>query len=208
VELRLLQIGCVLALVWVFALGVAWILDAEVAKALSGMTLASLFVGRGAGMALGYASGLRHGLVIPANLLVETVQVLILFPLFVFSWEHLIEIRALRNAIRRLRDAAEVRRDLVKRYGMVGLFVFVCSPMVMTGPVVGAAVGFLIGLKPLTNLAIVLPATALAVVGWAVVLGSLQDWAAAYNRYAPFGLVVILTLLALLVTWHQRRRAT
>ncbi|MCP5518074.1 MAG: small multi-drug export protein [Verrucomicrobiales bacterium] len=205
-EGRILEVGCALALLWVLTLAGGWFWKPDLAQVLSGMTTANIFFGRAGGMSLGYAAGLEHTVVVPANLLIESIQVLVLYPLFVLSWQHLIEIRALRNAMRRMRLTAERYEERLRRYGLAGLFVFVCTPFVMTGPVVGAVLGFLIGLRPAVNLAVVLTATSLAIVGWAFVLHGVHDWASTYNRYAPFGLFVAITLLTFLVGLLGRRR--
>jgi hypothetical protein len=73
----------------------------------------------------------------------------------------------------------------------------VFTPFWMTGPVVGAIVGLLIGLRTRTNLAVVLAGTYVAIGVWALLLNELNKWAAAYNRFAPFALVIALTLIAL-----------
>ena len=85
----------------------------------------------------------------------------------------------------------------MRRYGIAGLFVFVFMPFWMTGPVVGAIIGFLIGLRPAVNLAVVLSATGLAI----VIYARLDAWASAVHPYAVFALIVALALLA----WLARR---
>jgi hypothetical protein len=67
--------------------------------------------------------------------------------------------------------------------------------------------GFLIGLRPWTNVAIVLTATYVAIGVWAVMLHGLTGWAAAYNQYAPFGLVGALIILVVLGRFLRRRLA-
>jgi Mn2+/Fe2+ NRAMP family transporter len=89
---------------------------------------------------------------------------------------------------------------------MVGLFAFVFLPFWMTGPVVGSVIGFLIGLKARHNLPIVLSATYAAVAVWAVFFERMNEWLAAYGRYAAFGLVLVVAVaaLALRVAWARR----
>jgi len=178
------------------------------APVLGALTALNVVVGRAAGMSFGYAAGLGHSVVIPANMLIESIQVLIVFPLFVLSWRHLLEIRALKSFMARIEKVAKARRTMLHRYGMIGLFVFVFIPFWMTGPVVGSVMGFLIGLRPWLNMAIVLTATYVAIGVWAVMLHGLSGWAATYNQYAPFGLVGALVLLVLLGHFLRRRFGT
>jgi hypothetical protein len=46
------------------------------------MTGLNLVIGRAAGLSFGYASGFGHAQVVPLNMLVETIQVLIVYPMF------------------------------------------------------------------------------------------------------------------------------
>jgi uncharacterized membrane protein len=148
-------------------------------------------------MSFGYASGLGHAQVIPLNILVETIKVLVLYPLFVLSWRQLIRVPRLQSFVERMHHAAESRRGVVREFGIAGLFVFVLAPLWMTGPVVGAIIGFMVGLRDRVILAVVLGGTYLAIGVWGVLLNELNDWAASVNRFAPYALVLAMVLIAL-----------
>lgn len=92
------------------------------------------------------------------------------------------------------------------RFGIVGVFIFVFVPFWMTGPVVGAIIGFLIGLKPRVNLPLVLSATYVATVVWALLLDELQSLAEPVNRYALVLAVIAVALLALVWRLLVQRR--
>jgi uncharacterized membrane protein len=206
-ESRILAVGLVLTLATVAGVGIGWLVDPDLAARFAAMTGLNLTVGRAAGMSFGYASGLRHPAVITSNVLVETIQVLVIYPLFVLSWQNLVDVRHAQRLLVTLRHSAEANQPRVARYGMVGLFVFVFLPFWMTGPVVGSIIGFLIGLKTRHNLPIVLAATYAAVAVWAVFFESMNEWLAAYGRYAAFGLVLLVALVALALrtarAWQQ-----
>ncbi|MCU0252781.1 MAG: small multi-drug export protein, partial [Vicinamibacterales bacterium] len=108
-----------------------------------------------------------------------------------------------------VRRSAEASQSRVARYGMIGLFAFVFLPFWMTGPVVGSVIGFLIGLKARHNLPIVLSATYAAVAIWAVFFERMNEWLAAYGRYAAFCLVLVVAVAALALrvvwTWKQNQ---
>ena len=203
-EGRILRLGILLGFVYLASLVLAWIIFPQHAPLFGAMTAMNVLVGRAAGMSFGYAAGLGHHLVIPANMLIESIQVLIVFPLFVLSWRHLLEIRALQSFMKRMEAAAEARRAFLRRYGMVGLFIFVLIPFWMTGPVVGAIMGFLIGLRPWINMSVVLGATYIAIGLWAFLLHGISSWASAYNQYAPFGLVAAIILIITLAKFLHR----
>lgn len=204
-EGRILRLGLLLAVVYLLGMAGVWYLSPSHAPVLGALTALNVVVGRAAGMSFGYAAGLEHSIVVPANMLIESIQVLVVYPLFVLSWRHLLEIRALKSFMARIEKVAEARRGILRSYGMVGLFIFVFIPFWMTGPVVGSVMGFFIGLRPWVNMVIVLSATYIAIGVWAVMLHGLSGWAATYNQYAPFGLVGALIIMVFLGRGLRRR---
>jgi hypothetical protein len=102
--------------------------------------------------------------------------------------------------------AAESGGGALRHFGIAGLFVFVFVPFWMTGPVVGAIIGFLIGLRPWVNLLVVLVSTYIAIAIWGLLLNELNDWAAEVNRFAPFALVLAIVLIAVAMHLLHRNR--
>ena len=198
-EGRILAVGVGLAWLLVVALGIGWLVEPEWTLVFAAMTGLNLLIGRAAGMSFGYANGLDHAVVICSNVLVETIQVLVIYPLFVLSWRNLVDVRRLRRFLVQMRRSAEASQLQVARYGMAGLFVFVFLPFWMTGPVVGSIIGFLIGLKPRQNLGTVLAATYVAIGIWALLFDQLNELLAAYGRYAAFATVLVFAAAVLAV---------
>jgi len=196
-EGRILLVGLALLAVLLAALALTWFLAPDAAFVYIVMGGLNLTVGRAAGMSFGYASGLGHAEVIPLNMLIESIQVIVVYPLFALTWTHLIDTPRWTAMMNRMTAAAQAHRSQIQRYGIVGLFFFVFTPFWMTGPVVGAIIGFLIGLRTATNLTVVLVATYVAICVWALLLNELSRWAGAYNEFAPFALVIAVVLLAL-----------
>jgi len=206
-EGRLLGVGLALTVLMLLAFGIGWHLFPDSILPYAIMTGLNLIIGREAGMSFGYASGFDHAHVVPLNILIETIQVLVIYPLFVLSTRQLIKLRTLQPFITRINRAAQSRGGVVRKFGIAGLFVFVFAPFWMTGPVVGAIIGFLIGLRPWVNLAVVLVATYVAIGVWALLLNELNVWAATVNRFAPFALFVAIVLIAAAMQLLGRRRA-
>lgn len=204
-EGRILGVGVTLAVLMLGAFGVGWHLYPDSVLAYAAMTGLNLIIGRAAGMSFGYAHGYSHAQVVPLNMLVETIQVLVVYPLFALSWRKMIRFPALQPFFTRMHLAAESRGGMVKKFGIAGLFVFVFVPFWMTGPVVGSIIGFLIGLRPWVNIAVVLASTYIAIGIWALLLNELSDWAATVNRFAPYALVVAIALIVAAVHLLQRR---
>jgi uncharacterized membrane protein len=205
-EGRMLGAGITLTGLMLLAFGVGWHLFPDSVFPYATMTGLNLIIGREAGMSFGYASGLSHAQVVPLNILIESIQVLVLYPLFVLSTRHLITLRTLQPFIARMQHAAESRGDTVRKFGIAGLFAFVFVPFWMTGPVVGAIIGFLIGLRPWVNLAVVLGSTYFAIGIWALLLNELNAWASTVNRYAPYALFLAIVIIAAAAHLLSRRR--
>jgi uncharacterized membrane protein len=194
-----LALGAALAAAALVGLGAASIWWPEQTLTLAVMSSLNLLIGRAAGMAYGYASGLGHGPVIACNVIVETVQVLVIYPLFVLSCRQWLLPRWLAAPLARLRARAERSHAAVRRFGIAGLFVFVFMPFWMTGPVVGSFIGYLLGLRTRTTLVVVLAGTYVAIAVYALFLDEVDAWASAYGRYAAFLVLLALAALAMLV---------
>nr|MDJ0863725.1 small multi-drug export protein [Gammaproteobacteria bacterium] len=174
----------------------SWLWSPTLSQVLVAIAAMNILFGRAAGLSFGYAAGLDHGVVVPVNMIVETILVLLFYPLFVFSWRHLVEIRGLTKLIKRTTTAAEANREKIRKYGMIGLLAFVWLPFWMTGPVVGCAIGYLLGLRTWLNLTVVLAGTYLAIGGWALVLRELHVRVAEYSVFGPMALLALIILIA------------
>jgi len=205
-EGRLLGVGLALTGLMLLAFGIGWHLFPDRILPYAIMTGLNLIIGREAGMSFGYASGFGHAQVVPLNILIETIQVLVIYPLFVLSTRQLIRLRTLQPFITRIHRAAESRGGMVRKFGIAGLFVFVFAPFWMTGPVVGAIIGFLIGLRPWVNLAVVLVSTYIAIGVWALLLNELNVWASTVNQFAPYALFLAIVLIAAAMQFLSRHR--
>ena len=162
-----------------------------------GMSATNILFGSAAGISFGYSFELGNVFVILTNILIETILVLIFYPLFVFSWQSILVIRPLRKIIKRTSLAAEAHQVTIHKYGIIGLFMFVWLPFWMTGPMVGCTVGYLLGLSPWKNLTIVLSSTCIAIVCWSLLLRKIHDRVAAYGPYASIIFVIAIILIAL-----------
>ncbi len=205
-EGRLLLAGVGLAFAYAVWLGIKILVSPEESQVLIGMTATGIMFGRAAGMAFGYSVGVGHGTVIVISALIETVFVLIFFPLFVFSWRRLLVVKRLKNAFERIHKVAEARRNDVQKYGTLGLFVFVWFPFWMTGPLVGAVIGFLLGLRVWLNMTIVLAGTYVAIFCWAIFLRQLHGRVASYSPYAAA--IIMIAVVAIIIVGHMLHKTS
>ena len=209
-EGRILLAGIALALLYLGALSLYVLFSPRVAQILIGITASNILFGRAAGMSVAYAFGFGHGVVIPLNMLIESILVLLFYPLFVFSLKQLLVMEWLRKFVDGVVMTAGRHRHKVERYGIPGLILFVWFPFSMTGPMVGAVIGYFIGLKPTVNIAVVLGSTYLAIICWGMLLRGLLERAASTGTYASTAVVATIVAGLLIVqgvrTWKKRAK--
>ena len=87
----------------------------------------------------------------------------------------------------------------VRRYGVAGLFLFVWFPFWMTGPVLGSAIGYLLGFPAWLTLTVVLAGAYVTIVGWAYLLFDPYIRAAVLGSWAPVLIIGLIILVILAV---------
>ena len=198
-------VGVTIALIYSFWLSIKFIFSAQMAQDLIGLTAVEIMFGRAAGMAFGYSIGLGSKTVIPICIIIETILVFIFYPLFVFSWKHLLVIKSLKKLFDRIHQAAETHKDKIRKYGIIGLFAFVWFPFWMTGPVVGCAIGFLLSLPVWLTITVVLSGTYVAIIGWAILLHTFHQQVASYSPYAA--MILMAVIVVIIIIGHLMHRA-
>jgi uncharacterized membrane protein len=198
-EGRILLLGIAIALAGLITMGLVAFWSLQASRIIGAMVFTDIMLGMIVSMSVGYANGYGHALVVPVVMWVETVLVLLFYPLFVFSVLKLVEFPKLKRFLDRTHAAAERHHVWVRRYGIAGLFVFVWFPFWMTGPVMGSAIGYLLGFPAWLTLSVVLAGAYITIVGWAYLLFDLYTTAAAFGSWAPIliiGLVILVILAA------------
>ena len=200
-EGRILLLGIATALVGLIVMGLVAFWSPQSSRMIGAMTFSNIVFGRAVSMSIGYAGGYGHAIVISVNIWVETVLVLLFYPVFVFRMRKLVEFPSLKHFLERTRKAAEHHRDKVRRYGIIGLFAFVWFPFWMTGPVVGSAIGYLLGFPSWLTVTVVLAGTYIAMGGWAYLLFGLHTRAAVFGPWAPVLIVGLIILMVVVGFW-------
>jgi uncharacterized membrane protein len=207
-EGKVLFAGVVFTLAYLACVGATALWSSGLFHKLWTMTGTHILFGRAAGMTWGYHRDLPPWLVIVVNMAIETFVVLLVYPLFVFSYRRLLVIKPLEDFMSRARQAAEAHRRTIVKFGVPGLFIFVWVPFWMTGPVVGSIIGFLIGLPMLVNLLTVLGGTYVAILCWGLVLHRVYE---RLERLGPYfaGAFVVLVLVAAVAihVWLARSKS-
>lgn len=205
----ILLLGIAIALAGLIVMGLVAFWSPQTSEMIGAMSFTNLIFGTVVAMSIGYASGYGHALVIPVNMWVETVVVLLFYPVFVLSIRKLVEFPRLKRFLERTQSAAERHHDMVRRYGIAGLFIFVWFPFWMTGPVVGSVIGFLLGFPAWLTLLVVLAGTFMTIAGWAYLLFGLYTRAAAFGPWVSvliIGLIILVVLAFYLLDRRGRNR--
>lgn len=204
-EGHILLLGAAFAIAGLVAMGTIAYWSPQTSRMIGAMTISNIIFGRAVSMSIGYAGGYGHNLVIPVNIWVETVLVLLFYPVFVFSMRKLVVFPRLKRILDYTHSVAEHHHDKVRRFGVAGLFVFVCFPFWMTGPVIGCAIGYLLDFPIWLTLSVVLAGTYIAIIGWAYLLFELYTRTVAIGPWAPV-LIIGLIILMVLAGYRLNRR--
>ncbi len=204
-EGRVLAAGIILSITGILVIAITALWSPQRASMMGAMAITNATFGRAVSMSIGYAAGYGQAMVVSINMVVETILVLLFYPLFVFSLKKLVVFPALKRLLDRAHQAAVQHEDKVRKYGIIGLFTFVWFPFWMTGPVVGSAIGYLLELPIWLNLSVVLIGTFIAMVVWGYMLFSIQSQAADLGAWAPV-LIVGITVAIVLVGYFLHRQ--
>jgi len=174
-------------------------------QTLLSITATNIIFGRMAGLSIGISSQMDTALLILFSFFIESIMVLLLYPLFVQSWNRLeiITYKPLHNFFERSRETVQKYQPFIKKYGIPGLILFVLSPIAMTGPVVGSFIGYIIGFSHLKTLVTILFSTLIAIMLWVFLIGHFKDFLVTYSHIISIG---FLTVAILMGVWYLVKR--
>ncbi|MEA3353405.1 MAG: small multi-drug export protein [Campylobacterota bacterium] len=193
---KVLLLGITMVILLSIFIIVYYFVDPDFSNKISAMVVANIVVGRVPSLSLGYASGLSHFTVISTNVYIEMVMVALLYSAFIFSYNNIIKIDILDKFFKKIDTYKDKYSLLFDRYGVLGLFVFVFIPFWMTGPIVGAIIGYLLGMRHFTVISIVFISTILAMSIWGLLLNELIVFMNIINSsFVWFVLVISIVVL-------------
>ncbi|PHS34129.1 MAG: hypothetical protein COA92_03620 [Sulfurovum sp.] len=204
-EGKILLFGLVLLGVYIVFLLFTFLFYPDYFQALLSITITNIFFGRMAGLSIGVASQMDISFLVALNFTIETIMVLILYPLFVLSWNklELISYQPLNDFFNKSKKTATTYQPMIQKYGIFGLILFVLTPFAMTGPVVGSFVGYLIGFRHWVTLFVVLLSTFIAILLWVYLIKNFEKILVVYSDTLSIGF--LLAALALLL-WYLLKR--
>lgn len=205
-DILLLGLGCALGLVvWISCLEFS---DRSKAAQIMATIGTHLMLGRAAGVsAASVGDQLSRLEIILLGSLVEGMVVCLFFSAFCLSCKKLIHVPWLDSAVRNVRASARKQRRHLLGWGIPGLVLFVWFPFLMTGPVVGSVIGYLLGMRPWVVVCTVMFGTTSAIVSWTFLMGALNDWVEKIGSWVPGVAVVIILTTIVAVRLRTYRRA-
>lgn len=189
--------GVLLFIAFLSIIIVVYQFSVDAANDLMAMSVTNFFFGRAAGISYGYTVEFSDRVIILMNMMIEFIMVMITYPLFVFSWNKSLNLKFLRHFFISVKREKLKYKSFFQKYGKYGLFLFVWFPFWMTGPVIGAIIGFLIGIKHYMTLFIVLSGTSLAIVIWTYFLKELIILLNQISANAPYILLALFIAIAI-----------
>ncbi|MEA3372797.1 MAG: small multi-drug export protein [Campylobacterota bacterium] len=203
-EGKILIVGTGMVALFTLFLLFSWLFFPDTYQAYTAITVSHFFFGRAAGISVGFAAGLSSFTVVIINFFIELLMVLIVYSLFILSWNRLLNIGKFGTWIEKSHQSAQKYRPVIEKYGVYGLFLFVWFPFWMTGPAVGSIIGYLMELRHRTTLSTVLIGTLIANICWAWFLQFLQGWAASIDPRAPWLIAIVIVMLVIVGFFIRR----
>ena len=207
IEVKILLTGLSLAALLGLHLVYLLFADPELYRTLFSTVVVHVMGGRALGIATCLSAGISLFYTILYNFFLEIVIVLIAYGIVVLFMRNIIQPKLFRSAVRQAELTAQKEKTRIKKFGVIGLFLFVMFPFFMTGPVVGAIIGYLLNYRAINNFMIVFSGTLSSIILYAMVGNNIIK---IINQYIPldivkkWGAIIIGILILVFLIYHFR----
>lgn len=152
---------------------------------------------RGPAVGLCLLAGWPPYLVYLYNVVLELLNLLLIYSLFVLSIHHYLNFKWLEQLRSKAEATAHRYEKHIKKYGFIGVLIFVAIPLPMTGPVMGSIIAFFLGFSTTRVLFAVIPGFMISVGLWTFFFQQMTR-----NVFLLKILLVGLTLLSLFAAFR------
>jgi len=138
------------------------------------------------------------------NFFLEVVIVLIVYSIVVLIMRNIIEPKMFHNAVRQAEFTAQNQKTKIKKYGAIGLFIFVMLPFFMTGPVIGSLIAYLLNYKAINNFLIVFSGTLTSIIIYTFMGNNFFQMIEHYaylDQLKKWGSITIGVLIVIFLLW-------
>jgi uncharacterized membrane protein len=203
-EGRLFLLGCLMLIAWVCVGAALCHSDHPWWAEIFGVAVAHMFAGKAVSIAQGIAIGMPGGLIASISIYADMTALFITYPILIFSYKHFVDRPFYEKHVKHIFESAQKGLDRVGHSKIVGLFAFVWFPFWMTGVIVGAVLGFLMGMRTWAIMLTVMIGTTSAVICWVFAYDYLFGWVTGIGE--PVLYVFIGLIILAVVIHHIRRR--
>ena len=207
IEVKILLIGLVLmALTGIYFLYLLFT-DLGLYKVLSSTAIIHIMGGRALGIVTCLSAGITLFYTIMYNFFLEIVIVLIAYGIVVLVMRNVIQPKLFNSAVRQAELTAQKQKTKIKKYGSIGLFLFVMFPFFMTGPVTGAIIGYLLNYRPINNFLIVFSGTLASIMIYAFLGNNIIKFINQYihiDVLKKWGGIIIAVLIVVFLIYHLK----
>jgi uncharacterized membrane protein len=166
VEGKLLLTGTFLALALLGGVIFYAVTDFETAKTLVLTFIAHSIGGRAAGIGLCILQDFGTFPTIAYNFYLEILFVCFTYSIFVLSATQYLRVEWLTRIMEKIAVQALKNKQKIEQFGWLGIFVFVMTPLPVTGPVVGSIIGYMLRISLLKNFSATFLGTLTAIIIW------------------------------------------
>jgi uncharacterized membrane protein len=206
-EARIFIAGCCMLILWVATIAVLSHYKYQHWLDILKMSLSHLMAGRAVGILTGSSAEMPPRLIATVASYIDVMVMFIIYPLLIFSYRNLLERRFFKQHVRPMIESAQRSVTRFRKYKIIGVFCFVWFPFWMTGIVMGAVLGYLLGLKTHVNMTTVILGSISAVVSWVYVAETFFDKLRTDMHEAiptVITLVIIVILAAMRIVKNRR----
>ena len=200
IEVKILFLGLILtALTGIYFLYLLFT-DPGLYQVLSSTAIIHLMGGRALGILTCLSAGISLFYTILYNFFLEVVIVLIAYGIVVLVMRNIIQPKLFDSAVRKAELTAQSQKTKIKKYGSIGLFLFVMFPFFMTGPVIGAIIGYLLNYRAINNFLIVFSGTLTSIMIYALIGNNIINYINQYihiDVLKKWGGIIIAVLIVI-----------
>ena len=207
IEVKILLLGLLLiSLTGIYFLYLLFA-DRGLYKVLTSTAIVHTMGGRALGIATCLAADISPFWTILYNFYLEVIIVLVAYGVVVLVMRNIIQPKLFRSAVRQAELTAQQQKTKIKKYGAIGLFFFVMFPFFMTGPVIGAIIGYLLNYKAINNFMIVFSGTLTSILIYTLVGNNLINYMNQFiniELVKKWGSIIVGVLILVFLIYHLK----
>lgn len=205
-EGTLFLIGCYMLILWTTCIAMLWHYGYAIWLDILMVSFTHLLTGRAVSIAQGTHLGLPSYLIALIAWYCDVMMLLIVYPVLIFGYKNLFERQSLQKKVKQVFDSAQKTVPHLRRFKIIGVFMFVWFPFWMTGIIMGAILGFLLGLRTWVNIITVSLGSCTAIICWVYAYDKIFDLLKGINESIPLIITIMLIVTLIIIRFIKNRR--